>query len=127
MGASRPQLMKALIEAERYDGPSLIIAYAPCINHGIKKGMNKMQEESRIAVESGYWPLFRYNPMLKGEGKNPFVLESKAPDGTLQQFLSGEDRYASLEKSFPEESKRLRIQIEQEVLERFERLQKLAG
>ena len=78
-------------------------------------------------MESGYWPLFRYNPTLKAEGKNPFVLESKAPDGTLQQFLSGEDRYASLEKSFPEESKRLRSQIEQEVSARFERLQKLAG
>lgn len=126
MGASKQQLMTALLEAERYDGPSLIIAYAPCINHGIKKGMNKMQEESRIAVESGYWPLFRYNPMLKAEGKNPFVLESKAPDGTLQQFLAGEDRYASLEKSFPEESKRLRSQIEQEMSERFERLRKLA-
>ena len=127
MGADRQQLMKALLEAERYDGPSLIIAYAPCINHGIKKGMGRIQEEARLAVESGYWPIFRYNPLLKDEGKNPFVLDSKAPDGTLQQFLSGEDRYASLEKSFPEESKRLRTQIEQEVVERFERLQKLSG
>jgi len=127
MGASKQQLLKAVLEAERYDGPSLIIAYAPCINHGIKKGMGRSQEESRIAVESGYWPLFRYNPALKAEGKNPFSLDSKEPDGTLQQFLSGEDRYASLEKSFPDESKRLRSQIEQEVAERFERLQKLAG
>ena len=126
MGASKQQLMKAVLEAERYDGPSLIIAYSPCINHGIKKGMSKIQEESKIAVESGYWPLFRYNPLLKAEGKNPFVLDSKAPDGSLQEFLSGETRYASLEKSFPEESKRLRSQIEQEMGERFERLQKLA-
>jgi pyruvate-ferredoxin/flavodoxin oxidoreductase len=127
MGANRQQLMKAFLEAEKYDGPSLIIAYAPCINHGIKKGMGKIQEETKIAVECGYWPLFRYNPLLKAEGKNPFVLDSKAPDGSLQEFLSGETRYASLEKSFPEESKRLRSQIEQEMAERFERLQKLAG
>ena len=126
MGANKQQMMKALVEAESYPGPSLIIAYAPCINHGIKKGMGKTQEEP-LAVESGYWPLYRYNPLLKDEGKNPFMLDSKAPDGTLQEFLSGEDRYASLEKSFPEESKRLRSQIEQEMVERFERLQKLAG
>jgi len=120
MGASKNQLMKALTEAEDYDGPSLIMAYAPCINHGIKKGMGKSQKEEKLAVESGYWPLYRYNPELKAQGKNPFILDSKKPDGTLQEFLSGEVRYASLEKTFPEESKKLRARIEKELTERYE-------
>jgi len=94
MGASKQQLMKALIEAEAYDGPSLIMCYAPCINHGIMKGMGKAQEEMNLAVKSGYWPLYRYNPTLRKEGKNPFTLDSKEPDGSLQAFLSGEVRYA---------------------------------
>jgi len=126
MGANKNQLMKAVTEAESYDGPSLIMAYAPCINHGIKKGMGKTQEEQDLAVKSGYWPLYRFNPELKKEGKNPFVLDSKKPDGTLQQFLSGEVRYASLEKAFPEESKTLRAMIEVEYTERYERLKQLA-
>jgi pyruvate-ferredoxin/flavodoxin oxidoreductase len=96
MGANKQQTLKAFSEAESYDGPSLIMAYAPCINHGIKKGMGKAQEETKLAVESGYWPLYRYNPNLKDEGKNPFVLDSKEPDGSLQNFLSGEVRYAAL-------------------------------
>jgi pyruvate-ferredoxin/flavodoxin oxidoreductase len=126
MGANKQQMMKSMLEAESYDGPSLIIAYAPCINHGIKKGMGKAQEESKIAVECGYWPLYRYNPMLKAEGKNPLSLDCKQPDGHLQEFLSGEVRYASLEKSFPEESKKLRTIIEEEYNERYEHLKKLA-
>jgi len=126
MGANKQQLMKALIEAERYDGPSLIMGYAPCINHGIKKGMGKSQEEIKLAVQSGYWPLYRYNPTLKDEGKNPFVLDSKAPDGTLQQFLEGEARYASLQKTFPEESKKLTKQLENEYTQRYEALKELA-
>ncbi len=126
MGANKQQLMKAFTEAETYDGPSLIIGYSPCINHGIKKGMSKGQEETKRAVQSGYWPLYRYNPMLKAEGKNPFVLDSKKPDGTLQEFLSGEVRYASLEKSFPEESRRLRARIEEEFNARYESLKVLA-
>ena len=126
MGANKQQMMKSMLEAESYDGPSLIIAYAPCINHGIKKGMGKAQEESKIAVECGYWPLYRYNPMLKAEGKNPLSLDCKQPDGHLQEFLSGEVRYASLEKSFPEESKKLRAIIEEEYNERYEHLKKLA-
>jgi pyruvate-ferredoxin/flavodoxin oxidoreductase len=126
MGANKQQMMKAFLEAEKYDGPSLIIAYAQCINHGIKKGMAKGQEEAKLAVDCGYWPLYRFNPQLKAEGKNPFVLDSKEPDGALQEFLSGEVRYASLEKSYPEESKRLRAQIEQEVNARFEGLKKRA-
>jgi pyruvate-ferredoxin/flavodoxin oxidoreductase len=126
MGANKQQMMKSMLEAESYDGPSLIIAYAPCINHGIKKGMGKAQEESKIAVECGYWPLYRYNPLLRAEGKNPLSLDCKQPDGHLQEFLSGEVRYASLEKSFPEESKKLRAIIEEEYNERYEHLKKLA-
>ncbi|GAB6147008.1 pyruvate:ferredoxin (flavodoxin) oxidoreductase [Desulfocicer niacini] len=126
MGASKQQTVKAFMEAERYPGPSLIICYAPCINQGIRKGMGKTQLESKLAVESGFWPLYRYNPMLKAEGKNPFILDSKEPDGTLQEFLSGENRFAALEKSFPEESKRLRAMIEQELNQKYEMLKKLA-
>ncbi len=120
MGASKKQTLTALLEAESYPGPSLVICYAPCINQGIRKGMGKSQTEGKLAVESGYWPMYRYNPQLIEEGKNPFVFESKKPDGTLQEFLSGETRFAALEKSFPEESKRLRAQIEQETKEKYE-------
>jgi len=126
MGANKQQLIKALTEAEAYDGPSLIMGYASCINHGIKKGMGKSQEEMKLAVQSGYWPLYRYNPSLKDQGKNPFILDSKEPDGSLQEFLSGEVRYAMLEKAFPEESKRLRVQIETEFMERYKALKLLA-
>ena len=119
MGANKNQTLKAILEAENYPGPSLIICYAPCINQGIRKGMGKSQFEGKLAVESGYWPLYRYNPELVKEGKNPFVFESKAPDGTLQEFLGGETRFAALEKSFPEESKRLRAKIEQEVTDKY--------
>jgi pyruvate-ferredoxin/flavodoxin oxidoreductase len=126
MGANKQQLMKAFVEAESYDGPSLILAYSPCINHGIKKGMSKSQEESKLAVQSGYWPLYRYNPTLKAEGKNPFILDSGKPDGTLQEFLAGEVRYASLQKSFPDEAKRLHAQLEKEYNERYEALKLMA-
>jgi pyruvate-ferredoxin/flavodoxin oxidoreductase len=119
MGANKNQTMKALIEAEKYPGPSLIICYAPCINQGIRKGMGKSQLEGKLAVESGYWPLYRYNPELIKQGKTPFVFDSKAPDGTLQEFLSGETRFAALEKSFPDESKRLRAKIEEEVTDKY--------
>jgi pyruvate-ferredoxin/flavodoxin oxidoreductase len=127
MGANKQQLMKALVEAEGYDGPSIILAYSPCINHGIKKGMGKAQEEEKLAVASGYWPLYRYNPMLKAEGKNPFSLDSKEPDGSFQEFLSGEIRYASLRKTFPDEAERLAVQLEKEYLDRFENLKRLAA
>lgn len=126
MGANKNQMMKAIVEAESYDGPSLILGYSPCINHGIKKGMGKSQEEEKLAVASGYWPLYRYNPLLKAEGKNPFILDSKEPDGSIQEFLSGEVRYASLEKIFPDESKKLRSQIEREYLDRYEMLKLMA-
>ncbi|WP_457553989.1 pyruvate:ferredoxin (flavodoxin) oxidoreductase [Desulfobacula sp.] len=119
MGANKNQTMKAFLEAEKYSGPSIIICYAPCINQGIRKGMGKAQFEEKLAVESGYWPLYRYNPELIKEGKNPFILDSKTPDGTIQEFLSGETRFAALEKSFPEESKRLRAKIGEEVTDKY--------
>ena len=126
MGANKNQVVKALLEAESHKGPSIVIAYAPCINQGIRKGMGKSMEEGKQAVESGYWPLYRFNPALAEEGKNPLVLESKAPDGSMQAFLSGENRYAQLEKQNPEESKRLRALIEKEYIERYYRLKQLS-
>ncbi len=122
MGANKQQALKALKEADQYPGPSLVICYAPCINQGIRTGMGKSQEEEKKAVTSGYWPLYRFNPVLAEEGKNPFVLESKDPDGTIQNFLSGENRFASLERSFPEESTKLRARIEEEIKKRYQAL-----
>jgi pyruvate-ferredoxin/flavodoxin oxidoreductase len=119
MGANMNQVIKAFKEAEAYKGPSLVICYAPCINQGIRKGMGKSMEEGKLAVETGYWPLYRFNPDLAAQGENPFKFESKAPNGKLQEFLSGENRYALLEKMAPEESKRLRTLIEKEYEERF--------
>jgi len=127
MGADKQQLIKAFVEAEAYDGPSIVICYASCINHGIKKGMEKSQEEMNQAVLSGYWPLYRYNPLLKIQGKNPLILDSGEPDGSLQEFMEGEVRYASLAKSFPEESTRLRVQLEKEVNERYALLKRLSA
>ena len=127
MGANKQQLMKALTEAESYKGPSLIMCYAPCINHGIIRGMGKAQEEMDLAVKSGYWPIYRYNPELKKEGKNPFTLDCKDPDGSFQEFLSGEVRYASLKKTFPEEAEKLSKQLEAEYMERYQNLKKMAA
>ena len=108
MGADNAQTLKAIREAEAYDGPSLVIAYAPCINHGIKKGMGKSQEEEKDAVECGYWHLWRYNPALENEGKNPFSLDSKEPDWSkFEDFLKGEVRFASLSKMFPQDADEL--------------------
>jgi pyruvate-ferredoxin/flavodoxin oxidoreductase len=126
MGANKNQTLKAFMEADAHPGPSVILCYAPCINQGIRKGMGKTQEQSKLAVAAGYWPLYRYNPQLTEEGKNPFVFESKAPDGTLQEFLAGENRYAILEKTFPEESKVLRAQLEREVNSHYTSLQVMA-
>ncbi len=126
MGANKQQLIKAFTEAEGYDGPSLIMAYSPCINHGIKKGMGKTQEETDLAVKCGYWPLYRYNPLLKAEGKNPFVLDSKEPEGSLQEFLAGEVRYAALQKMFPDEAKRLHTRLEAEFVDRYAALKRKA-
>ena len=105
MGASQSQTLKAFREAEAFPGPSIIIAYSPCIAHGIKAGMEKTQDEMKFAVEAGYWQLYRYNPLLEEEGKNPFTLDSKEPDWEqFQKFLNAEVRYTSLIKSFPEEA-----------------------
>jgi pyruvate-ferredoxin/flavodoxin oxidoreductase len=125
MGANKNQLMKALIEAETYPGPSLIIAYSPCINHGINMGFS--QEEGKKAVETGYWPLYRYNPLLRQEGKNPFILDSKEPAGDLKQFLMGEVRYSSLTRTFPKNAERLFKKAEIDVKERYERYRQMAG
>jgi pyruvate-ferredoxin/flavodoxin oxidoreductase len=126
MGANKQQVLKAFTEAEAYPGPSLVICYAPCINHGIRAGMGKSQEEARLAVECGYWPLFRYNPLLAAEGKNPFILDSKDPKGDLDAFLKGEVRYASLAKSFPQESKVLTAKLKEEFKERHAMLKQMA-
>ena len=105
MGADKNQTLKAIAEAEAYPGPSLIIAYAPCINHGLRAGMGKTQEEEERAVACGYWHLYRYNPLLEAEGKNPFTLDSKEPNwAEFQNFLNGEVRYTSLKKAFPAEA-----------------------
>ncbi len=105
MGSNQSQYLKAVKEAEAYPGPSLIIAYAPCINHGLKQGMGKTQEEGKLAVAAGYWHLYRFNPLLEAEGKNPFTLDSKEPDWTkFQDFIMSEVRYSSLKKAYPVES-----------------------
>ena len=125
MGSDKNQLMKALVEAEKYDGPSLIIAYAPCINHGIN--MTKSQEEEKKAVDCGYWQLYRYNPDLALEGKNPFTLDSKEPTGDYQAFITGETRYASLMKAQPSLAAELFKKTEEDSKERLETYKKLAG
>ena len=127
MGANKNQCLKAFIEAESYPGPSVIIAYSPCINQGLKKGMGKSQEEEKFAVEAGYWPLYRFDPRLVAEGKNPFQLDSKDPTGDFHDFLMGEVRYASLVKSFPDEAKKLHAKLEQEYKERWETYKQMAA
>lgn len=108
MGASQNQLLKAMREAEAYPGPSLVIAYSPCINHGMRTGMSQTQEEEKAAVKAGYWHLYRYNPELEKEGKNPFQLDSKEPEwDKFDEFIAGEIRYTSLKKSFPVEADKL--------------------
>ena len=124
MGANKNQFMKALVEAESYQGPSLIIAYAPCINHGINMG--KSQNEEKKAVESGYWPLFRFDPRLKAEGKNPFILDSKEPTADFKEFLMGEVRYSSLTRTFPEKAEDLFKKAEQDMKERYETYKHMA-
>ena len=126
MGANQNQLIKALIEAESYPGPSLIIAYAPCINHGIKGGMSNSQLRQKEAVEAGYWHLYRYNPMLKKEGKNPFILDSKAPTADFKEFLMGEVRYSALKNTFPEKADELFEKAAKDAEERYETYKKLA-
>ncbi|WP_297423766.1 pyruvate:ferredoxin (flavodoxin) oxidoreductase [Clostridium sp.] len=126
MGADKNQTIKAITEAEAYDGPSLIIAYSTCINHGIKVGMSNTQEEEKKAVDCGYWHLYRYNPALKGE-KNPFILDSKDPKGDFKDFLMGEVRYSSLAKAFPEEAEKLFEKTKGEAMERLEIYKKISA
>ena len=126
MGANQNQLVKAMAEAEKFKGPSLIIAYAPCVNHGLVKGMSCSQEEMKLAVASGYWNLYRYNPALKAEGKNPFILDSKKPTMDLKDFLMGEVRFASLYRSFPKEAERLLAEARQGAEEKYEEYAKMA-
>ncbi len=122
MGANPEQTLKALREAEAYDGPSLIIAYAPCINHGIKAGMNKSMLEMKKAVRSGYWDLLRYNPALAAEGKNPLSIDSAAPTESYKDFIMGEVRYNSLELKFPERAEELFEKGEEVALDRYKAL-----
>lgn len=126
MGADKNQTIKAIQEAEAYPGPSLIIAYAPCINHGLKVGMACSQLEEKKAVDCGYWGLYRYNPQLQDQGKNPFVLDSKEPKGNFKDFLLGEVRYASLKKARPEQADDLYAQTEKDAMERLETYKRLA-
>ena len=127
MGADKNQLMKAMMEAERYDGPSLIIAYAPCINHGLKKGMGKSQANIKEAVEAGYWHLYRYNPELKAKGKNPFILDSKEPTGDFRGFILDQIRYSSLAKEFPEVADRLFAMTEEDAKAKYHTYKELAS
>ena len=127
MGADQAQTLKVIKEAESYNGPSLIIAYAPCINHGIKAGMGTTQRREKEAVKSGYWHLWRFNPTLKEEGKNPFVLDSKDPTESFQEFLQGEVRYASLKKAFPESADQLYQEAEEAAKERLESYKRMAS
>ena len=126
MGANLNQTLKAIAEAEAYNGPSLIIAYSTCISHGIKMGMSNTPYEEKRAVESGYWHLYRYNPDLKVAGKNAFSLDSKEPNSNLKEFLMGEVRYASLAKAFPEIAEELFAKTEEDAKERYERYKKLS-
>jgi pyruvate-ferredoxin/flavodoxin oxidoreductase len=124
MGANKVQALKAIQEAEAYDGPSLIIAYAPCINHGIDMSMT--QQEEKKAVDTGYWLLYRYNPQLTLEGKNPLLLDSKEPKLSVQEFLDGEKRYTSLERSFPEKVEHFREKFGHYVKKRYDYYKKLS-
>jgi len=118
------QALKAIREAEAYDGPSIIIAYAPCINHGIV--MDHTQQEEKKAVDTGYWMLYRYNPDLKKEGKNPFILDSKEPTVAVEDFLKGEGRYTSLERTFPDKVAGFRSEFDGYVKKRYQQYKKMA-
>ena len=127
MGSDKNQAIKAITEAEAYPGPSLIIAYAPCINHGIRAGMGKSQLEEKRAVDCGYWATYRYNPELVGTDKNPFVLDSKEPTADFQEFLQGEVRFSSLKRAFPDIAEELYQKTEKDAKTRLAGYQKLAG
>ena len=126
MGADYNQFVKAVVEAEAYDGPSLIIAYAPCINHGIKEGMGRSVANEEQAVKAGYWHLYRHNPVLRAEGKNPFSLDSKEPTESFRDFLMGQVRYSAIAKQFPEEAEELFTQAEESAKDRLDSYKRLA-
>lgn len=126
LGADPNQLIKAIKEAEAYDGPSIIIAYSPCINHGIRGGMGNAQEEMKRAVDCGYWHLYRYNPMLEKEGKNPFILDSKEPKESFREYLMGETRYAALTRTFPDIADELFAKAEEFAKKKYEIYKELA-
>ncbi|MBE6021230.1 MAG: pyruvate:ferredoxin (flavodoxin) oxidoreductase [Clostridiales bacterium] len=125
MGSDYNQFIKAVTEAELYDGPSIIIAYAPCINHGLKKGMNKAQENIRDAVDCGYWHLYRFNPSLKEQGKHPFILDSKEPSESFRDFILNQVRYSSLKTEFPDKANEMFSLAERNARERYETYVKL--
>ena len=127
MGADNNQVLKAMVEAESFNGPSLVICYAPCINHGIKGGMGIAQLEEKKAVEAGYWNIFRYDPRLADEGKNPFMLDGKAPSASYRDFIMGEVRYNSLTRSFPERAEKLFEKAEKVAADKYAHLEKLAS
>lgn len=126
MGADKAQTLKAILEAEAYPGPSLIIAYSPCVNHGIKGGMGKSQRQEKRAVEAGYWSLYRYNPLLRKKGENPFVLDSKEPTASFEEFLLSEVRFASLLKQYPDTARELFKKAEQDAKDRLESYKRLS-
>ena len=125
MGADANQTLKAISEAEAYNGPSLIIGYAPCEMHSIKGGMTNCQAEMKKAVEAGYWNMFRYNPALKAEGKNPFTIDSKEPQPGYRDFIMNEARYSSLTRSFPQRAEELFAKAEKNSVDRYAHLLKL--
>ncbi|MBQ2916131.1 MAG: pyruvate:ferredoxin (flavodoxin) oxidoreductase, partial [Clostridia bacterium] len=125
MGADMNQTIKALQEAEAYNGPSIIIGYAPCEMHGVKGGMINCQSEMKKAVEAGYWQMFRYNPALKAEGKNPFTIDSKEPTASYVDFIKSETRYSRLAQQFPERAEELFAQAEANAKAKYQRLLKL--
>ena len=125
-GANYNQAIKALIEAENYPGPSIVIAYAPCINHGIINGMRHAQTQEKAVVESGYWHLFRFDPRLSLEGKNPFQLDSKEPSMEYRDFIMSENRYKRLLRSNPERAEELFVNAEKFAKEKYEKLAKMA-
>ncbi|MCI8443305.1 MAG: pyruvate:ferredoxin (flavodoxin) oxidoreductase [Provencibacterium sp.] len=126
MGADYNQCIKAMVEAENYHGPSLVIAYAPCINHGIKGGMTQAENEMKRAVEAGYWHTFRFDPRVAEEGKNPFQLDSKPPKGSYQDFIAGEVRYSSLTRTFPERANALFEKADKVAIDKYEHLVRLS-
>ena len=126
MGANPAHVIKAMKEAEAHKGPSLIIAYAPCINHGIVASMSATQAEQKKAVDCGYWSLFRYNPALADANKNPFVLDSKEPNGKLREFMMGEVRFSALTRTFPDIAEKLFVEADALCQQKYQKYKKMA-